>query len=83
MPALAVPRPDLYDQGQAAEILTLAADDGKRFHRITIGDVAPRIGLSWKRDPKRPLALTLDRADMDRLAGTLGITIDWDAVLSA
>lgn len=83
MPALALPRPDLFDQGQAAEILTIAANDGKKFHRLTIGDVAPRLGLRWKTDPKRPRALTLDRQDLDRLAEPLGITIDWDAILSA
>jgi hypothetical protein len=83
MPALVLPRPDLFDQGQAAEILTLSSPRGKRFHRHTIGDVAPALGLQWKSDPTRPRALVLDRSDMDRIADVLNITIDWDALLSA
>jgi hypothetical protein len=83
MPTLAIHRPELFDQGQAAEILTVAAGDDKKFHRHTIGDVAPRLGLSWKTDPKRPNARLLDRSDVTRLAGVLNITIDWDELQSA
>lgn len=73
MSYVAIARSDFYSQTQAGTILGV--------DRRTIRDLALTMGLIYKSDPTRAGKM-LDRSDMERLAASLGKSIDWEVLAS-